>query len=160
MKVGAVLFIGGGRRISISRYGTCETGQTRYSEGTGGTEKHQYTSRAKGQKKKNLTQTHSVRFRFLLAEMGECRSCTQHPVLLNVAILYHRKSYMSIVFHSGICDSIHFQKIFSRCLSQLSGTNDLSEQRSHLILMISTPILVIEGFDPEAVHLHHAFSRT
>ena len=95
-----------------------------------------------------------------LAEMGECHSCTQHPVLLKVAILYHRKSYMSIVFHSGIYDSIHFQKIFSRCLSQLSGTNDLSEQRSHLVLMISTTILVIEGFDPEAVHLHHAFSRT
>ena len=67
---------------------------------------------------------------------------------------------MSIVFHSGICDSILFQKIFSRCLSQLSGTNDLSEQGSHLILMISTTILVIEGFDPEAVHLHHAFSHT
>lgn len=75
-------------------------------------------------------------------------------------LYYHRKSYMSIVFHSGTCDSIHFQKIFSRCLSQLSSTNDLSEQRSHLILMISTTILVIEGFDPEAVHLHHAFSRT
>ena len=34
MKVGAVLFIRGGRRISMSRYGSCETGRTEDSEGT------------------------------------------------------------------------------------------------------------------------------
>ena len=34
MKVGAVLFIRGGRRISISRYGSCETSRTEDSEGT------------------------------------------------------------------------------------------------------------------------------
>ena len=34
MKIGAVLFIKGGRRISMSRYGTCETGRTEDSEGT------------------------------------------------------------------------------------------------------------------------------
>ena len=33
MKVGAVLFIRGGRRISISRSGSCETGHTEDSEG-------------------------------------------------------------------------------------------------------------------------------
>ena len=36
-----------------------------------------------------------VRFRFLLAEMGECHSCTQHPVLLKMAILYHRNPSLS-----------------------------------------------------------------
>ena len=33
MKVGAILFIRGGRRISISRYGSCETSHTGDSEG-------------------------------------------------------------------------------------------------------------------------------
>ena len=33
MKVGAVLFIRGGRRISISRYGSCETSHIDDSEG-------------------------------------------------------------------------------------------------------------------------------
>ena len=33
MKVGAVLFIRGGNRISISRYGLCKTGRTENSEG-------------------------------------------------------------------------------------------------------------------------------
>ena len=33
MKVGAVLFIRGGRRISISRYGSCKTSRTSDSEG-------------------------------------------------------------------------------------------------------------------------------
>ena len=32
---------------------------------------------------------------FLLAEMGECHSCTQHPVLLKMAILYHRNPSLS-----------------------------------------------------------------
>ena len=34
MKVGAVLFIKGGRRISMSRYGSCETSRIDDSEGT------------------------------------------------------------------------------------------------------------------------------
>ena len=61
MKVGAVLFMRGGRRISMSRYGSCETGRTEDSEGT---ERHLETSiqlceKAKGAEsntKKHLTQ--------------------------------------------------------------------------------------------------------
>ena len=44
------------------------------------------------EKKKNLTQTHSVRFRFLLAEMGECHSCTQQ-FLLPGGLYYSTKNY-------------------------------------------------------------------
>ena len=85
MKVGAVLFIRGGRRISISRYGSCETSRIEDSEGVA---LHLETlinlTGKKGQKKKNLRQTRAmpcVRFRFLLAEMGGCHSCTQQYLL-------------------------------------------------------------------------------
>ena len=46
-------------------------------------------------KRKNPNRTHHVRFRSFVAEMGECRSCTQHPVLLKMAILYHRNPSLS-----------------------------------------------------------------
>ena len=58
MKVGAVLFIRGGRRITMSRYGSCETSRTGDSEGI---ERHLEApislTRKNGQKKKNLRQT-------------------------------------------------------------------------------------------------------
>ena len=71
MKVGAVLFMRGERRISMSRYGSCETGRTEDSEGT---ERHLETPislTGNRTKKKNLRQPRAmpcVRFRFLLAE--------------------------------------------------------------------------------------------
>ena len=85
MKVGAVLFIKGGRRISMSRYGSCETGRTEDSEGVARHLETPISLMGKRVKKKNLRQTRampSVRFRFLLAEMGECHSCTQRVMHL------------------------------------------------------------------------------
>ena len=57
MKVGAVLFIRGGRRISISRYGSCEMSHTDDCEVT---ERHLEVHINLGEnriKKKNLRQT-------------------------------------------------------------------------------------------------------
>ena len=47
-----------------------------------------------------------VRFRFLLAETGECHSCTQHPVLLKMAILYHRNSSLSTYSSNALPTSV------------------------------------------------------
>ena len=41
-----------------------------------------------------------------VAEMGECHSCTQHPILLKTTILYLKKSYMSMVYHQSSYGSI------------------------------------------------------
>jgi hypothetical protein len=56
MKVGAVLFIRGGRKISMSRYGSCETSRIDNSEGV---ERHLEApiSLTGIEKKKNLRQT-------------------------------------------------------------------------------------------------------
>ena len=69
----------------MSRYGSCETSRIDDPEGV-----ERYLEAPisltgkKGKKNKNLTQTPAmpcVRFRFLLAEMGECHSCTQQYLL-------------------------------------------------------------------------------
>jgi hypothetical protein len=68
-------------------------GRTNNSEGTGGT--WMYQSK---RKKKNLRQTRAlpcVRFRFLPAEMGEWRSCTQQLLSPRTSILYHKSPFKS-----------------------------------------------------------------
>ena len=57
MKVGTVLFIRGGKRISISRYGSCETSRIDDPEGVEQHLEAPISLMGIGQKKKNLRQT-------------------------------------------------------------------------------------------------------
>ena len=52
------------------------------------------------------TKKHCRSSAFFVAEMGECHSCTQHPILLKTTILYLKKSYMSMVYHQSSYGSI------------------------------------------------------
>ena len=85
-----------------------------------------------------------------VAEMGGCHSCTQHPVLLKMAILYHKKSFMSMVSHGSIYGNTHLQGNVPRCIYQLYR---LPRQHLHIILVLSAPVLIIDGFDPRSAHL-------
>ena len=49
----------------------------------------------KKQKRRTRTEQQCVRFGSFWAETGGCHSCTQHPIPLKMAILYHRSPSLS-----------------------------------------------------------------
>ena len=97
MKVGAVLFIKGGRRISMSRYGSYRTGRIEDSEGT---ERHLETPislTGKRVKKEEPKTNNRLCLVFVLGSYwrrwGECRSCIQQfPPRIKVYSLFAAKA--------------------------------------------------------------------
>ncbi len=53
-----------------------------------------YSDTSKKRKGPEPNTSRSIQVLFV-AEMGECHSCTQHPILLKMAILYHRSPSLS-----------------------------------------------------------------